>query len=396
MSVYLKNIVAALVAFPFVAFVFTLPYAVLQYKKYGSIPLAKVVVVYSMVLYFICAYFMVILPLPERAEVAQMTSPVIQLIPFHFISDIVMESGLVLSEPSTYLTALKSSPVLVVVFNIVMFIPFGIYMRYYYRQKWYKVLLFSFALSLLFEITQLSGLYGIYPRAYRLFDIDDLLLNTAGAMLGYLVSPLFMKILPSRDRLDELSYKRGRKVSLPRRLAAAFVDWFCVDLLSLGISLLCDFSGIDFLVSFVGKNFIATYVLSAAAVFILLPILTRGYTPGKFAVGIRLACAQGVPKYYHYIIRYGLLYGIILPCPFWSVFFAMLSKNGGNIFVLIGMFIAVGSVYVYIKFAVDFILTGIKNENRFVYEKLSRIYNISTVRVPDEEDEGREEKKEET
>lgn len=60
------------------------------------------------------------------------------------------------------------------------------------------------------------------------------------------------------------------------------------------------------------------------------------------------------------------------------------------------MFIAVGSVYVYIKFAVDFILTGIKNENRFVYEKLSRIYNISTVRVPDEEDEGREEKKEET
>ena len=33
--------------------------------------------------------------------------------------------------------------------------------------------IFSFLLSLFFEVTQLTGLYFLYPGSYRLFDVDD-------------------------------------------------------------------------------------------------------------------------------------------------------------------------------------------------------------------------------
>lgn len=42
----------------------------------------------------------------------------------------------------------------------------------------------GFALSLAIELTQLSGFWGLYPCAYRKFDVDDLLLNTLGVALG--------------------------------------------------------------------------------------------------------------------------------------------------------------------------------------------------------------------
>jgi hypothetical protein len=61
--------------------------------------------------------------------------------------------------------------------------------------KWYKVLLISFLTSLFFEISQLSALFGIYPCPYRLFEIDDLITNTSGAMLGFLIFK-YLRFLP--------------------------------------------------------------------------------------------------------------------------------------------------------------------------------------------------------
>ncbi len=43
---------------------------------------------------------------------------------------------------------------------------------------------FGFGLSLACELTQLTGIWGIYPCAYRAFNVDDLLLNTLGCVSG--------------------------------------------------------------------------------------------------------------------------------------------------------------------------------------------------------------------
>ncbi len=66
--------------------------------------------------------------------------------------------------------------------NIIAFMPFGSFLPIYSkrcRNLWVTVL-YSFELSLLVELLQLVFKVGS-------FDVDDLLLNTIGGLLGYLV-----------------------------------------------------------------------------------------------------------------------------------------------------------------------------------------------------------------
>lgn len=60
------------------------------------------------------------------------------------------------------------------------------FLRYYKSYSIKKVIISSFILSAFFEFTQVTRLYGIYPKPYRLCDIDDLILNTLGGVVGYL------------------------------------------------------------------------------------------------------------------------------------------------------------------------------------------------------------------
>lgn len=50
--------------------------------------------------------------------------------------------------------------------------------------EWRWAALFGVFLTLGVELTQLTGTWGIYPCAYRQFNIDDLLMNALGVMSG--------------------------------------------------------------------------------------------------------------------------------------------------------------------------------------------------------------------
>ena len=114
-------------------FLITLPYVLKEYHKYGSVYWYIALIIYSFILYLLTAYFLVILPLPSREEVMALTTPTTQLIPFNFITDFINNSGFVLNDFSTYITALKSSQFIVPVFNIILTIPFGAYLHYYFK-----------------------------------------------------------------------------------------------------------------------------------------------------------------------------------------------------------------------------------------------------------------------
>ena len=213
MSVYLIPLQSALLLFPFLAAMITLPYIIMQYRKYGSILPIRVLIVYSFIFYLLCAYFLVVLPLPPIEEVASYTKPIMQLIPFASLKEFTMNSSLIWNDPATYLTALNEPSLYLIVFNILLTVPFGVYLRYYFQCSWKKTLLLTFLLTLSFECLQLSALFGYYPRPYRLFDVDDLITNTLGGMLGYAITPVFAHFLVSRSRMDEKAYDRGRSVS---------------------------------------------------------------------------------------------------------------------------------------------------------------------------------------
>ena len=72
--------------------------------------------------------------------------------------------------------------------NIAMFIPIGFFIPLLYRASLKKTLLSGFAVSLFIEIYQLPLL--------RWTDVDDLWLNTLGALLGYMAYAVIIRLFP--------------------------------------------------------------------------------------------------------------------------------------------------------------------------------------------------------
>lgn len=381
LSAYTLPIKFACLVFPVLAAFFTIPYAVYQYRKYGSLLVLRVVIVYSFILYMTCAYFLTMLPLPPIAEVARYTSPTMDLVPFHAWTNFWENTSLVLSDPSTYLGAMKEQCFYEPFFNILLLVPLGVYLRYYFRRSWWQAILIGFLVSLSFELIQLSALFGIYPRPYRLFQVDDLINNTFGALVGFWITPVFSFFLPSRDRLDEVSYKRGRTVTYMRRGFAFLFDWaILTGALHLagrvfGSPTLSDMLAMD------GKRSVVLYIIVIVLYFILLPWLTRGRTIGKFLVGIRLMSEnKRPPKLFQYILRYGLQYLLVIPAPFIAMkVYELLPLYTGTAHTIL-MVIALAFGLVFAVFIVQLLISVFTRETQIFYESLSHTINVSTVR----------------
>lgn len=72
--------------------------------------------------------------------------------------------------------------------NIMIFVPYGFFISMAGRSRgFFKTLFFSMALSLGVEIIQLFTRVGS-------FDVDDILLNTIGGVLGYILFALCSRI----------------------------------------------------------------------------------------------------------------------------------------------------------------------------------------------------------
>lgn len=72
--------------------------------------------------------------------------------------------------------------------NILAFMPMGVMIPSSFpsADRWWEILLHSFWLSLCLELFQLVSHFGA-------FDVDDIILNTLGGMLGFLVFLLIRK-----------------------------------------------------------------------------------------------------------------------------------------------------------------------------------------------------------
>ena len=80
------------------------------------------------------------------------------------------------------------------ILNLVLFVPLGFFLPLLYKKYRHikNVVLTGFLFSLSIEIVQMFG--------WGATDINDLIINTAGACLGYLIYYLLSKILPINFR----------------------------------------------------------------------------------------------------------------------------------------------------------------------------------------------------
>ncbi|BCN31062.1 VanZ family protein [Anaeromicropila herbilytica] len=202
MTDLINSILLAIHIFPFFAISFTLPILLISIIRYKKINFVRITLNYMTMFYFLSVICLVFFPLPLATQLSSLHHHNSQLIPFHFVCDILRESPLVINNPNTYLPAITNRAVLQVVLNVLMTLPFGILLRFYHGLNFKKVLLFSFLLSLFIEIGQLTGLFFIYPGSYRLCDVDDLLANTMGGYLGYKLVYLFESYIPNIHSFD--------------------------------------------------------------------------------------------------------------------------------------------------------------------------------------------------
>lgn len=102
----------------------------------------------------------------------------IHLVPFNFFHDI-------------YYTYLNTNSMLIAskfiwftLLNVVYFIPFGYYLKSLFNFEFKWIVFFGFLFSFFIEFMQISGIFGIYNCSWRYFDIDDILTNTIGTIIG--------------------------------------------------------------------------------------------------------------------------------------------------------------------------------------------------------------------
>ncbi|MGO3604600.1 MAG: VanZ family protein [Enterococcus malodoratus] len=379
MNSYIFPIKAAVLTFPFLAMVIAAPFLIYYYRKYGQLGKLRSVILYSFVFYLLCAYYLVILPLPSISSVAQMTGPRYELHLFQSWHNFMNQTVLQLNNPSTYLAAMKQSVFLEPVFNIFLLFPFGVYCRYYFKFSLGKTILASFCLSLFFELTQLSGLYFIYPRPYRLFDVNDLLHNTIGGLLGFACAPLFTFFLPTRSELDSESLVKGQTVSLLRRFVAMMIDWFVIGILSTLLSFLSSFLPTAvydlFNYSFVG------FTLEVILYFMIFMYLWNGQTVGKKIVRIQVVEKNrehirlwSLVKRYSafYLLMYGLL-------QIFQYTMNHLTTTNHTVFIAYVTFGLI-SLGILLLFLFNLLYALIRRKHRLFHDKASHTFTISTLK----------------
>lgn len=316
MSNFIYDIQLGFLAFPLVALLLAVPYALYQYRRFGAISIWKTFVVFTFILYCLCAVSLIVFPLPADHSAVVESARTPQLHPFHVIEQIRETTDFSLGDRSTWGPALRSPVVYEAIFNVMLTVPLGAYLYYLFRCRWWMALLIGMATTLLFETSQLTGLFGLYAHPYRLFDVDDLILNTTGTMLGFWLMIPLAWALPSMDEVNEQARERGSsRVSLTRRVLAAVVDltvlaalfvlaWIVLSPTDTQIAkaLAVDPSraGAKTLAfRFIGGLFadpMSALLLAlgiGAVLFAVIPMASKGRTIGKALVGIRIVKADG-------------------------------------------------------------------------------------------------------
>lgn len=203
-----STIVAIMVGFG-LAVVGFLPVVAHRYRKAGRLRAWDLVLLLAVASYAVALWSYTLIPLPETADFRCVAA---NLQPGQVLADI--RSARAQGAGWRHNRALLQA-----VFNVVFFLPFGGFIRLLFRRGVVVATFTGFATSLLIELTQKTGIWGIYRCAYRTFDVDDLMLNTGGALLGSL---LIFPVVWAIDRKGPPP--QVTTVRAGRRLVGMFAD----------------------------------------------------------------------------------------------------------------------------------------------------------------------------
>lgn len=202
----------AVLLWPLLSFFLCLPILLYLYRRDGWLRLGTVSVVYLSILYAAGLVCFTLYPLPSGDSGPGITYGIPPIWnPLNFIQD-VSHRGM--------------TAVLQLLLNIVLFMPLGFIAKTFLRLKLAPTLAISFVATCLIETAQLTGLFGLYPYAFRTFDVDDLICNTLGGLLGWLAGYAATKlIMRGSTELPPVTHSPG----FIRRCVTLWTDFMIID-----------------------------------------------------------------------------------------------------------------------------------------------------------------------
>lgn len=195
LSYFSTSFIIAMILWPVVSAVLTLPILAGLYHRHHRLRAMSVLASYLSTLYFTGLIALTLYPMPDDPDrfcTVHAGDYTPQLNPLRFLEDI-QTGGLY--------------GLLQLLMNVVFFIPLGFVFTRWLRWTWWAVLSSGLVASLFIETSQLTGFWGLYPCAYRQFDVNDLMTNTLGALVGFVIAKLFTRwvpqsVLPGRDDVN--------------------------------------------------------------------------------------------------------------------------------------------------------------------------------------------------
>jgi glycopeptide antibiotics resistance protein len=306
---YGQPIIVALLIFAGIAMLSFLPWLIYIYRKLGYFPVSTTLIVFSFIFYFLAAFLLTMLPLPESRHnciVHTTGRNFYSLVPFQFVKDLLRESNVVWNNPATYVYLLKERAFFQAFFNLLLLMPLGVYLRYFFqvRKAWWKALLIVFGVTLMYEVTQVTGIYGIYDCPYRLFDVDDLLLNTTGGLLGFFIAPILLALFPSRASIQQKAeqlLERDEVRNMPI-LLATLLDIVVIQLVSGIAGMLID--------SYDIWSMLITHTITLFLFLVIIPATWNGQTLGSKFMRFRYTSKRLVRKLTKRMLAIFLIYAI--------------------------------------------------------------------------------------
>lgn len=308
---YFENFSAAfrmtLLIWPLAALAVTIPVLAFLYRRHGRIRLPGIIGVYLAIWYFLALVAVTLYPLPDNpAQYCAAHDFPAQTQLFYSFELVAAGARIVLLQT---------------LFNVLLFVPFGFMVGRAFKRGILWSILVSAAVSTVLEVAQLTGLFHVYPCAYRSFDVDDIWFNTVGGVLGAIIGWIYRRIAQGGGGDSAKGAAEPAITSSPsflRRCVTLALDLALVAALAFPTSVLIDLQGVDW-VPFLDDR-VMCWVASLAIFEFLVPFFSRhGQTCGGMftRMSVETRPRVGLRRFGFFALRFACLSLVLALCIIW-------------------------------------------------------------------------------